>query len=107
MQNFIAFHKGVVDDSPAVPAAAEDFRRAEAILQQYFSRRYTFSQREYNSKNRQAFLSWLGGRGNTLKEELVLQLAAETSLSGRQIAEFLQLGRSTVQNIIKKQRSGQ
>ena len=102
LQNFIAFHKGSGETAVAMPAIADELCVAETILRQCFSRRYTFSAREYNDKNRQAFLSWLGGRGNTLKEELVLQLAAETSLSGRQIAEFLQLGETTVKKILRR-----
>lgn len=84
--------------------SAGDLQRAEMILKQCFSGRYAFSQKEYNAKNRQAFLSWLGRRGNPVKADVVLRLAAETQMSSRQIAEFLQLGSTSVKEIIRNHR---
>ncbi len=108
LRNFIAFHQvsGEYTLEPLRKKSAGDLKRAEELLQQFFSRRYSFAPKSYTEKNRQTFLQWLGGRGNAMKVELVLRLAAETKLSSRQIAEFLQLGRSTVQNIIKKHTAG-
>lgn len=104
LQNFIAFHQfsGEYTPEPLRKTPTCDLKRAEEILQQFFSRRYTFASKTYTPKNRQVFLQWLGGRGNTMKVELVLQLSAETTLSSRQIAEFLHVGATTVKAIIRK-----
>lgn len=108
-QHFIAFHKISAPDISVSKNASQqqkqldvDWQRAELILKQHFSTRYSYSKKEYNEKNRQEFLGWLGKRGNPAKANLVHRLLAETQLSCRQIAAFLQLGHSTVQNIINQ-----
>lgn len=127
-QNFIAFHQVAApepmlsaDSTGAAGAVTgragqgttakakgsmkrvSDLQKAETILKQYFSKRHSFYGKAFNEKNRQAFLKWLGRRGNSTKTQLVLALAAETSLSSREIAELLKIGHSTVHNIVKSQ----
>lgn len=82
-----------------------ELRKAEQVLRAYFSQHYAFQGKEFTTESRQAFLRWLNRPKNSAhKRAVVTYIAKRTSLSSREIAEVLNVGWSTVKNILKGQK---
>lgn len=109
LQNFIAFHKVASKDpqddrKSTATVISQELQKAEEILQTYYCSNYLYRNKPYDAQTRQAFLDWVGRRGNPTKVQLIRDVANSTSLTSRQIADFLKVGRTTVQEALKSQK---
>lgn len=82
-----------------------EFQKAELVLQAYFAQHYSYKRKDFTPENRQTFLRWLRHPDNIAhKRAVVTYIAKNTTLSSREIAEVINVGWSTVKNILKGQK---